>query len=551
VRAGDAVTARMAAMQRSLAATIALRRASNALAAALLVLWIGTAHAAATGASTASLDALHGYLARDMVFVTDAAATDYLASIVARLLATQASPPAAPTILIRSTAEFSIFTDTFGNIVVGTEALRQIESEDELAAALSHELAHVVHADAQHKNLMQDLPVTVESSTVVATAVGPAAGASTQLLAFSPAVLDNTQVMGTMWADLVAPSWNRDQERSADLTGADMTKAAGYDTAAFSTLFSKLQAANVVRSQRMDAVRAAALARTRALQPTVQTGTQVDQVVGGASASAQSSVIDSALGSLAPFGADYDTPEQRLDAVRAHLQQNAGARRDKTARSQRFKEILRDGPSGALLTADRAGIDVMIALASNDASTAMTKAPALLGAAAHGDPSSAHLNLALGSWYEHSGQRPLAEQRAIAWTSTELATRSGYLWRASYQSERREFDAALATLQLGATRLNDRAPFLAPMIAVERDKGDKSAAETLTLECARVGNSASLSTVAKVVSADTRPTGVYADCTAALGYDPIAQTTQSATDVAKKATGFGKGLFDSLKSIKP
>jgi Zn-dependent protease with chaperone function len=524
-----------------------LRRIASVL---LCLTAVGSAHVSA-GASMGSLDALHGYLARDMVFVTDAAMTEYLASIVARLLATQSAPPPTPTILVRSTAEFSIFTDTFGNIVVGTEALRQIESEDELAAALSHELAHVVHADAQHKNLMQDLPVTVESSTVVASAVGTSTGASTQSLAFSSAALDNSQVVGTMWADLVAPSWNRDQERSADLTGADMTKAAGYDTAAFNTLFSKIQAANVLRNQRMDAVRAAALARTQALQPTVHTGTQIDQVVGAAGATAQSSVIDSALGSLTPFGADYDTPEQRLDAVRAHLGQTAGARRDKTARSPRFKEILRDGPSGTLLAADRAGIDVLIAFAANDATAAMTKAPALLGAGSHGEPTSAHLNLALGSWYEHSGQRPLAEQRAIAWTATELATRSGYLWRASYQTERGEYDAALATLELGATRLNDRAPFFAPMIAVDRQKGDMSAAESLTLECARAGNSASLSTVAKVVSADTRPTGVYADCTAALGYDPIAKTTQSATETARKATGFGKGLFDSLKSIAP
>ena len=526
-------------------------KARHLLAILLAGATTDVARATDAGPSTTSLDALHAYLARDMVFVDDAATAEYIASIVARLLATQPSPPAAPTILVRSTNEFSIFTDAFGNVVVGTEALRQIESEDELAAALSHELAHVIHADAQHKNLLQDVPLTVESSTVVASAIGPVAGASTQSLAWSPAVLGNTQMVGTMWADLVAPSWNRDQERSADLTGADMTKAAGYDTAAFSTLFTKIQAANVVRSQRMDAVRNAAVAQTHALQPTVHTGTQVDQIVTGAGTSAQTSVIDSAFASLSAFGADYDTPEQRLAAVQAHLQQTAGARRDKTARSPRFKEVLRNGPSGALLVADRAGIDVMIALATGDAVSAAKPSSTLLAAAAHGEPTSAHLDLALGSWYEHTNQRALAEERAVAWTATDFATRSGYLWRTSYQTARGEYDAALATLQLGATRLNDRGPFLAPMIAVDRQKGDMPAAESLTLECARLSTPANLSTVAKVVSADTTPTGIYADCTAALGYDPVAKTTQSATEMAKKAGGFGKGLLDSLKALKP
>jgi hypothetical protein len=512
---------------------------------------VAAAQAAPAGGSATSSAALQGYLARDMVFVDDAAISEYLASIVARLLATQSLPPPAPTILIRSTSEFSIFTDTFGNVVVGTEALRQVESEDELAAALSHELAHVIHADAQHKNLMQDVPLTLESSAVVASAIGPVAGASAQLSAFSPAGLGNTQMIGTMWADLVAPSWNRDQERSADLTGADVTKAAGYDTAAFSTLFSKIQAANVVRGQRMEAVRNAALAQAHAVQPAIHTGTAADQVIAGAGAGAQASVIDTMLGSLTPYGTDYDTPEQRLAAVQAHLQQTAGARRDKTARSPRFKQILREGPSGALLIADRAGINVMIALASSDANAATKESAALLQSIAAGEPRSPHLDLALGSWYEHAGRHDLAEQRAIAWTATDLATRSGYLWRASYQTARGEFDAALATMQLGATRLNDRPTFLAQMITIERQKGDVPAAESLTMECARVGNTASVSTVAKVVQGNTQPTGLYADCVAALGYDPIAKTTQPATDMARKATGFGKGLFDALKGIKP
>ena len=37
-----------------------------------------------------------------------------------------------------------------------------------------------------------------------------------------------------------------------------------------------------------------------------------------------------------------------------------------------------------------------------------------------------------------------------------LATRSAYLWRASYQAGRGEYDGALATMELGAGRLADQ-----------------------------------------------------------------------------------------------
>ena len=497
-----------------------------------------------TTAATAAPDpqaAVRGYLGRDMVFVEDAAIAEYLASIADRLLKTRPDAPPVPRILLRSTSEFSIFTDTRGHIVVGTEVLRQVQSEDELASALSHELAHVIHGDAQAKDVMQDVPFTVESAGVIAAAVdakpGGASAPPGQLSNFSGDSLNSTQAVGTAWADLVAPSWNRQQERDADLLGADMVRAASYDAAAFNTLFSKLQAANAVRSERVEAVRQAALAKVKAVQPAA--GNQADQLMAGVKGGVQTYAVETAFASMAPFGMDYDTPEQRAAAVLEHLKQNAGPRRDKTARSPRFQQILRDGPSGRLLDADRAGLDVMAALASGNQMAAVMSAQRLLQAAGPGEPASPHLNLALGSWYGGGGRHDLAEQRAAAWTATELATRSGYLWRASYQAQRREYDAALATLDLGATRLADRALFLPQMVAMKKQKGDIHGAEKLTLDCASADTTASLGTVTRLAQNGVKPSGLYAECTAALGYDPIAK--------AGKSIDIGRGLLDTLK----
>ena len=427
-----------------------------------------------------------------------------------------------------------------------------MESEDELAAALSHELAHVIHGDAQAKDVMQDVPFTVESAGVIAASVdsrtGGASSHSGQLSEFSHESLNSTQAVGTAWADLVAPSWNRQQERDADLLGADMVRAASYDVAAFNTLFSKIQAANALRSERVEAVRQAALQKVKAVQPAA--GSPSGELMSGVTGGVETYAVETAFASLAPFGADYDTPQQRADAVLEHLKQSAGPRRDKTARSPRFQQILRDGPSGRLLDTDRAGLDMMAAFSSGNDMTAAASSLRLLQAVGTGEPASPHLNLALGSLYDRSGRRDLAEQRAAAWTATELATRSGYLWRASYQAQRREYDAALATLDLGAARLADRSLFLPQMVAMTKQKGDTKGAEQLTMDCARADTRVSLGTVARLAQNDPKPSGLYAECTAALGYDPIAKAAQQGKDAAeltRKGLGLGHGLLDSIK----
>lgn len=496
--------------------------------------------------------AVRGYLGRDMVLVENAAITEYLGSIATRLLATQPGAPPAPRLLLRSTDEFSVFTDTRGNIVVGTELLRQAESEDELAAALSHELAHVLRADAQQKDVMQDIPFTVEAAGVISASLDARKSgervAPGQLSASDS--LNKTQAVGTVWADLVAPSWNRQQENDADIAGADMLKAAGYDAAAFSTLFTKIQVANAKRSERVEAVRQSALAKVQAVQPA--SGGTADQLLGSLKSGAQSYAVETAFASLASYGTDYDTPQQRADAVAAHLKQDGpAARRDKTARSPRFREVLREGPAGRMLDADRAGLAVMAALAGGNRAGATQSSQALLKATGAGEPASAHLNLALGSWYEAAGKRDLAEQRAAAWTATELATRNGYLWRAAYQQQRAEYDAALATLELGAGRLGERSLFLPKMVGLTKQKGDMPGAEQLTLDCAKADAKLSVGTVTKLVQNDLGASGLYAECTAALGYDPIAKAAKEqgkdANELTRKGIGFGRGLLDSLK----
>ena len=501
--------------------------------------------------------ALRDYLSRDMIFVTSPGIERYLQDIAAKLLATREAAPPSPRFLIQSTDEFSVFTDTLGNIVVGSAVLRQVESEDELAAAISHELAHVIANHAETKNVVQNLPFTVDAARVVAVAVDGRAnqGAARpgQLSSFAEDSLATTQAAGAVWSDLIAPGWNRKQEREADLAGVDMVRAAGYDAAAFSSLFARIDAAQSVRSQRVENLRQDALKRAQSGAPASQTN-KGDAIVADLKEGLGTGAVEAAFAGLANWGTDYDTPEQRSTAVLEHVQKTSTGRRDKTRRSPRFEAELRAGAGGSLLAADSAALQVMAAVNSREPQAAAAAAERLLADQGLLD-TAPHLNLAAGTWLDTVARKPAeAEQRAAAWSATDLAPRTAYLWRASYQVQKRDFGNAMATLESGAGRLGDRSLFLPAMIGVAKGGGDLTRADELGMECSRTGIGLNVASVTRMLDATggsaAKPTGVYGECVAALGYDPVqkreeALKTQPAAG-NKQINDFSKKLNDKL-----
>ncbi len=514
-------------------------------------------------------EALRDYLGRDMVFMSSPAIESYLTDIATALLATREDPPPVPRFLVQSTDEFTVFTDARGNIVVGSAVLRQVESEDELAAALSHELAHVIARHAQTRGLVQRIPYTVETLGVIAGAVDGRANRSTlkpgQLSNFAQEALSTTQSVGTVWSDLVSPSWNRGQEREADLAGVEMVRDANYDVAAFSSLFARIDAAHAVRSDRVERLRQEALKKAGAKAPAPRPASARTSVrdstraaLRQAGSDAEAGVIETLFNGLAGWGTDYDPPEQRTTAVLEYVQQTSTGRRDKTRRSPRFAAELRDGAGGRLLEADRAALAVLRATNSPAPQTAQAEAALLFASAAGGEPLSPHLNLAMGSWLEAQRRPAEAEQRAVAWSDTALAPRTAYLWRASYQTGRQDYPAALDTLERGADRLGDRSLFLPQMVATARSAGDLPRAEQLATECGRARIGLDLGTLSRALGRDkpAKATGLYGDCVAALGYDPIEKSQQARKSqqadpgrAQQKADEINKKLAEALRKL--
>ena len=144
-------------------------------AAAAMSVGLGLAHSAAFGKEAIIEENNEtAYLARDFIFVDSPEIEGYLRGVARRLLDAKGVKMEAPNILLQSSDSFTVFTDANRNLVVSTGALRSIESEDELAAVLGHELSHLILKHPQNKDAFSALPVGVD-------AVGSVKGAAAQL----------------------------------------------------------------------------------------------------------------------------------------------------------------------------------------------------------------------------------------------------------------------------------------------------------------------------------------------------------------------------------
>jgi predicted Zn-dependent protease len=167
----------------------------------------------------------------------------YLQGIVIRL--SKGWPGEMPTLQVKITDSYSFgpSADPFGNVFVPLGMLDNVESEDEIAAMLGHEMSHVLlrHHDRmaafqQQKELMTNVATTVVFAAMASnTGVDRSAGAM-KLINKDPVGTQKTignTVMFTALANsfsdnVWSTAWGRTQEDQADLLGTDLMIRAGY-----------------------------------------------------------------------------------------------------------------------------------------------------------------------------------------------------------------------------------------------------------------------------------------------------------------------------------
>lgn len=148
--------------------------------------------------------------------------TAYLNGIVARLMPAGAGPP--PPVILTGHNGYTASASPDGSIRISSGLVRDADSEDELAAVLSHEMSHVLLGHASrikyHDN-MSDLANLCKMATSAADNLFPEDVESELIvnrIAYARSITDF----------ITGPVWSRPQEDEADDNGMKLLINAGY-----------------------------------------------------------------------------------------------------------------------------------------------------------------------------------------------------------------------------------------------------------------------------------------------------------------------------------
>ncbi|HEX9770353.1 MAG TPA: M48 family metalloprotease [Kiloniellales bacterium] len=162
----------------------------------------------------------------------------YVNGVLQRIVAASPVPRLEARAFVRAETRFAAHSTPDGSIFINIGLLHDIESEDELAAVLAHELAHVLYRHHGTDWFANSQKIAAQILSLKDYAQSMVEGAETSK--------DSKTVLFAAFASemserVVAPNlWNREQEREADGLGLDLLITAGYQSGAAGTALERL-----------------------------------------------------------------------------------------------------------------------------------------------------------------------------------------------------------------------------------------------------------------------------------------------------------------------
>jgi Peptidase family M48 len=197
---------------------------------------------------------------RGQGFVPSRELHDYVHGVMMRLLAGVPLPPTfQPDIRVLATPEFGGECTPDGTMIVTVGLLEQLETEDELAFVMGHELSHAIlrHSQPDWAKKSQYFAV-VHGTAIDVVAQGAQASIGGHAGANVLRGLDVAQHLAKLSSNVLMPQMSKDQEDEADALGFDLMVKAGYDPEAPLAVMDKLA------QQEAEAAAAAAAAKQSA-----------------------------------------------------------------------------------------------------------------------------------------------------------------------------------------------------------------------------------------------------------------------------------------------
>jgi predicted Zn-dependent protease len=197
---------------------------------------------------------------RGQGFVPSPELNAYVTGVMLRLLKGVALPPSfRPEVHVLAAPEFAGECTPDGTLIITVGLLEQLETEDELAFVLGHELAHAIYRhEAPDWYKKSQYYAVVNGVAVDTVAQGAALSLGGSLGGNIGRGIDIAQHLAKLSANVLMPQMERGQEDAADALGFDLMVRAGYDPEAPLAVMDKLA------EQETEAARAAQAAKSAA-----------------------------------------------------------------------------------------------------------------------------------------------------------------------------------------------------------------------------------------------------------------------------------------------
>lgn len=300
-------------------------------------------------------------------------------------------------IVITSSPDFSAFTYPHGVITLSLGTLSQLQSEDELAALLAHEVSHLLLEHRAKDSLSQ---VSGQALKYGMLYVRARSGSTSDVLSNYAKL----KVAGWVVNGAFFPKWSRGQENEADILGTDLLVRAGYNRDAMLEVLKKVGGAVQQRQE---------IARDNPLQvaDSAEGGTAFRFDLGVLLGNIEASLTEE-------FGKEYEAIDERVARVRQYGRKQYRASPRPALRKQAYQSVLRHQRHRHVLAAYEAiyQADEMLLKDQHSAGKAKTKVMSAMKTVGQYDPVARNL---LSYLREVQGRSDLARK------NRELALKSG------------------------------------------------------------------------------------------------------------------------------
>jgi Zn-dependent protease with chaperone function len=430
-------------------------------------------------------------------FVPSATLHEYVRGVMMRLLRGVPMPPSFdPEVHILAAPEFAGECTPDGTLIITAGLLEQLETEDELAFVIGHELSHAIY---RHQTpdwyKKAQLYAVINGSAVDAIAKSAAFGGKSETGANVGRALDVAEHLEKLSSNVLMPQMERGQEDQADALGFDLMVKAGYDPDAALGVMDKLA------QQEAEAAQAAAAAKKAADNGDTERSTS--NLLGGIASMGGSLLTGGGINrdqladvSIAAFDLGIDS---MADDATAHHPATERADLISAYEFRAYRDIRPTAPTPlpwsaashsplkaeltALMTHYTMAEDAAAYVADSSQGSAAAAVADISKSTAKPTQDHAYTEFVASEYYSNAGQTKQSEAALVAAVSGPEPSWAVYSRLIDFYAHEQKFAQAQSAMDQAVTRFGDSPVLYPERIALYREEGRQSDADALVPKC--------------------------------------------------------------------